>query len=339
MHSAWSGTYMSQTSVKQLASEVGIPVDRLVSRLAEAGLDARGPDDLLSDDDKLSLLRHLSASKGSAAGKGKSRRGSVSLRRRSTSELKVNTGRGSSSGRTVNVEVRKRRTYVNRQQQAEEEARQQAAQAAAREAEAAAAEEKRKQEEAERAESEKRAAEAQEAKRKQEEAERLKAEEKARREAEKEAARNAREQAREQAMERQRAKRDTVVDAARSRARENLRRAAESHGRTEEDAQHENTVKQEKDSKRGQDQGKRKELHVAEGKKGRRKSKKSRSGRNRSVSVGTDHGFERPTAPVVRDIEIPELITVSDLAQRMAVKGGDLIKRMMKLGVMATINQ
>src|SRR5699024_6531508 len=81
----------------------------------------------------------------------------------------------------------------------------------------------------------------------------------------------------------------------------------------------------------------RKELHVAEGKKGRRR-RKSRTDR-RAVSVGTEHGFERPTAPVVRDVEIPELITVADLAQSMAVKGGDLLKRMMKLGVMATINQ
>ena len=55
--------------------------------------------------------------------------------------------------------------------------------------------------------------------------------------------------------------------------------------------------------------------------------------------MATEHTFERPTAPVIRDIEIPELITVADLAQKMAVKGGEVLKRMMKLGVMATINQ
>ncbi|HLQ85408.1 MAG TPA: translation initiation factor IF-2 [Salinisphaeraceae bacterium] len=314
---------MAQTTVKQLAAEVGIDVDRLVARLAEAGLDARGPDDLLSDEDKLSLLRHLSASKGgAAAGKSGGGRSRVSLRRRSTSELKVNTGRGGSSGRTVNVEVRKRRTYVNRRQQAEEAA----ADAKRREAERKAAEEKQAREAAAQAENERRQAEAAEAQRKQEEEERVKEEERARQQAEAEAVRAAEERAREAAIEQRRAERDSKLDATRSRARENLRRAAESHGRTAEDA------------RREENRGKRrKELHVAEGKKGRRR-RKSRTDR-RAVSVGTEHGFERPTAPVVRDVEIPELITVADLAQSMAVKGGDLLKRMMKLGVMATINQ
>src|SRR5699024_10757803 len=114
---------MAQTTVKQLASEVGIPVERLVSRLTEAGVSATSAEDYLSDDDKLKLLRHLRATESVRSGGSKlgSRKSSVSLRRRSTSELKVNTGRGGSSGRTVSVEVRKRRTYVNRAQQAEEE--------------------------------------------------------------------------------------------------------------------------------------------------------------------------------------------------------------------------
>ncbi len=313
---------MAQTSVKQLASEVGIPVDRLVSRLAEAGVEAHAADDLISDDDKLKLLRHLSDASSKAKGKLGTRRGGVSLRRRSTSELKVNTGRGGSSGRTVNVEVRKRRTYVNKQQQAEDEAAERAQQEAA---EAQAAQESVRQQ-AEQAESAQREAEAADEKRKREEIEQAEAETKATRQAEVAEAREAEKRANEQALERERAKRTVKVDDARSRAQENLRRAAESHGRTEADV------------KRERDRGTRKELHVAEGKQGRRK-KKARGGRGRSVSVATEHGFERPTAPVVRDVEIPELITVTDLAQRMAVKGGDLIKSMMKLGVMATINQ
>src|SRR5699024_6924886 len=185
---------MAQTSVKQLAAEVGVPVERLVSRLADAGLQASGPDDLLSDDDKLLLLRHLSASKSGADKPGK-RKGSVSLRRRSKSELRVNTGRTGSSGRTVNVEVRKRRTYVNRRQQAADEAAEQFA----GEREQAAAEARRKQEEAERLESEKREAEAAEAQRRKDEAEKARAEEKERRRAEAEVRAQARERAREDA--------------------------------------------------------------------------------------------------------------------------------------------
>ncbi|MES1926875.1 translation initiation factor IF-2 [Salinisphaera sp. T31B1] len=320
---------MAQTTVKQLASEVGIPVERLISRLAEAGVTASSETDQINDDDKLKLLRHL-RDVGSTGKSGKlstGGRSKVSLRRRSTSELKVNTGRGATSGRTVSVEVRKRRTYVNRAQQAEEDKAREAEEQA-KAAQDSAAQEQAKIEaekaEAERAEAERAEAEAQ---REREEAERLKAEEKAKRDAEVAAQRAAQEQADREALEKERAKRTVKVDDARSRAQENLRRAAESHGRTEEDVERE------------RNRGKRTELHVAEGKQGRRKSKKKRVTRGAKVNVATDHGFERPTAPVVRDVEIPELITVAELAQRMAVKGGDLIKRMMKLGVMATINQ
>ncbi|MEW6168362.1 MAG: translation initiation factor IF-2, partial [Pseudomonadota bacterium] len=79
------------------------------------------------------------------------------------------------------------------------------------------------------------------------------------------------------------------------------------------------------------------ELHLAEGKGGRREKKaKKPSGRVRVENV---HVFERPVAPIVREVEVPEAITVGELANRMAVKATELIKLMMKNGVMATINQ
>jgi translation initiation factor IF-2 len=131
---------MAQTTVKQLASEVGIPVERLITRLAEAGISASTESDGISDEDKLKLLRHLRDSGGSSsksAGKlGTRKSGSVSLRRRSTSELKVNTGRGATSGRTVSVEVRKRRTYASRAEQAEQAEEDEAPQEQAHAAEA-----------------------------------------------------------------------------------------------------------------------------------------------------------------------------------------------------------
>jgi translation initiation factor IF-2 len=65
----------------------------------------------------------------------------------------------------------------------------------------------------------------------------------------------------------------------------------------------------------------------------------SRSRRPVQVSVTTQHGFERPAAPVKRDVQIGETITVAELAQRMAVKANEVIKVMMNMGVMATINQ
>src|SRR5690606_35568098 len=50
-------------------------------------------------------------------------------------------------------------------------------------------------------------------------------------------------------------------------------------------------------------------------------------------------GFTRPTAPIVREVAIGEAITVADLAQKLAMKGGDVVKALFKMGVMATINQ
>jgi len=79
------------------------------------------------------------------------------------------------------------------------------------------------------------------------------------------------------------------------------------------------------------------ELHVASDKSGRRKKKR----KNRSISVASteEHGFEKPTAPIIHEVLIPETTTVAELAQKMSVKSGELIKIMMKLGIMATINQ
>ncbi|NND91363.1 MAG: translation initiation factor IF-2 [Granulosicoccus sp.] len=80
----------------------------------------------------------------------------------------------------------------------------------------------------------------------------------------------------------------------------------------------------------------RNQLHVAKGKSGRRKGKARRALPN---NFEAKHGFERPTAPVVRDVDVPETITVAELANKMAVKAAEVIKAMMTMGVMATINQ
>ncbi|MDF1587868.1 MAG: translation initiation factor IF-2 [Gammaproteobacteria bacterium] len=87
------------------------------------------------------------------------------------------------------------------------------------------------------------------------------------------------------------------------------------------------------------DKFERKELHVSEGK-GRRKKKKGAAAKQTAVLEGSsEHGFTMPTAPVVREVNVPDTISVSDLAQRMSVKAGEVIKALMGLGTMATINQ
>ncbi len=58
-----------------------------------------------------------------------------------------------------------------------------------------------------------------------------------------------------------------------------------------------------------------------------------------TTQLGTQHAFEKPTAPVVHEVAIPETITVAELAQAMSVKAAEVIKTLMQLGSMVTINQ
>ncbi|MCK5896506.1 MAG: translation initiation factor IF-2 [Cocleimonas sp.] len=80
------------------------------------------------------------------------------------------------------------------------------------------------------------------------------------------------------------------------------------------------------------------QLHIKGGR--RQKKRGGRGGRQQVVvAQSTEHGFEKPTAPVIRNVEIPDTIVVSELAQQLAVKGADIIRVLMGMGVMATINQ
>ncbi len=83
----------------------------------------------------------------------------------------------------------------------------------------------------------------------------------------------------------------------------------------------------------------RKELHVKESAHQPNRKQKFKKGQKQVHDIRNLHGFEKPTAPVVRSIEIPDAITVADLAQRMAIKAGDVIKALMQMGTMATINE
>lgn len=83
----------------------------------------------------------------------------------------------------------------------------------------------------------------------------------------------------------------------------------------------------------------REELHIAEKTLGRRKKKPSHREAYKNEKISIEHGFEKPTAPVVRDVLVPETITVAELAQRMSVKAAEVIKSLMKMGAIVTINQ
>ena len=120
----------------------------------------------------------------------------------------------------------------------------------------------------------------------------------------------------------------TEGEAARKRAEENLRRSAELK-------RVEPTV-----IRRNEREGiQRTQPHVAPGKSLRRNERKAAPRKGAPIQVETQHVFQQPTAPVVREVEVPEFITVGELANRMAVKATEVIKVLMGLGVMATINQ
>jgi translation initiation factor IF-2 len=292
---------MSDVTVAQFAEVLKVSVDRLLSQLDEAGIRVSGADDVISDDAKTELLTYLRRAHGRKGEALSASPRKITLQRRSQSELKLSGTQGRS--RTVNVEVRRKRTYIKRDV-LEEAARQQQEELEA----------KRKAEEV-RVQSERLEAE-RAAKAKVEEEARIRAEADAR-------------QAEQERLQVEEAKRREEAD----RQRQEAAREQASRERAAEDAKRRQREKQDKATKYG-----RKELHVAGDISSRRKKKRMRR-RPVSVSVDTQHGFERPTEPVRRDVEIPESISVGDLAQKMAVKATEVIKVMMNMGVMATINQ
>jgi translation initiation factor IF-2 len=301
---------MAEVTVADFAKVLKVPVDRLIEQLDEAGIKVGGPNDVISEDAKLELLTHLKKNHGRKdAADSAPRR--ITLNRKSNSELKLASGQG--RARTINVEVRQKRTYIKRDVLEEQARKQQEELDAARRAqdEARTAVERsvrEEQEKREAAERERIAAEQREAE------ERKRAEEEQRRAA-------AADEAAKQRAEEERKKAALAEKEAQQRAEaERARQKAKKERMTEEPTDGDHT------------------LHVADGMAGRRKKKKQR---RRSVQVNVDpqHAFEKPTAPVVREVEIGETITVSELAARMAIKANEVIKALMKMGMMVTINQ
>jgi translation initiation factor IF-2 len=101
---------MAEVTVSQFAEVLKVPVDRLLVQLDQAGIKVGGPDDRISDDAKLELLTHLRRSHGSEEDGGSPRK--ITLKRKTQSELKLASVQG--RARTVNVEVRRKRTYIKR---------------------------------------------------------------------------------------------------------------------------------------------------------------------------------------------------------------------------------
>jgi translation initiation factor IF-2 len=272
---------MAHTTIEGFAQQIGIPPETLLRQLVAAGIEGKNPGDLLNDDEKLTLLSYLrghSGGDGDAAGRKK-----ITLKRKSTSQVTQSSRTG--PARTVQVEVRKKRTFVKRSAVEEAAAPEPVAEPApiptpepvvAPPVEVAAP----------------------------------------------------------SAAPVPAAEPTAVPPPVEVRAPQPAAAPAPETPKKAPPPK-EKHAKKDRHDKDERDRG---ELHLADGKKMRRKSRPSQ-GRAVVTSMSGQHAFERPTQPIVHEVVLPETITVAELAQRMSVKAAELIKVLMKLGMMVTINQ
>ena len=291
---------MADVTVTQLAKTVGIAVEHLLVQFKEAGIDVTRADQVVDAKQKQALLAHLRVG-GKKEESGDTPSKTITLKRKSTSTLKAG---GGIRGRTVNVEVRKKRTYVKRDTTLAEER---------------VIEEK-------------------------ETLERQRAEEEAKRLSD--AAAQAEREAKEAAVQTQPQVAEVESEPKGESAEgESTQQAAPKH-KKETNAEQDEEERKQKKSKlktkerksqsRQERRGARNPLATLDDEGRWGKSRRQKSHHSSSL---TDHSFAVPTAPVVREVMIPESISVADLAQKMSVKAAEVVKRMMQMGGMVTINQ
>jgi translation initiation factor IF-2 len=304
---------MADTTVQQLAKVVGTTAEKLVEQLKDAGVKGKDTSSALSEKDKMALLAHLRQSHGKAKTEIKATK-RVTLKRKVVTELKQGRSQGKTSG-TVSVEVRRKNT-VGR-----------------------SAEEIKTGLSAEEIAEAKNAAESHEALVKEKDAAREKEQSRLGKKQQEKDDALAAEKAKADAVENEQQEAKALVEAekAAKEAPAAPVKAAPEAPKTANLAV--KTVKETKDHRKPdkvKSKGKGRTLHV-QGANPRRKKKNQR----RDVRLQSDdkHGFELPTKTIIHNVEIPESIVVSDLAQRMNVKAGEVIKVLMGLGTMATINQ
>jgi translation initiation factor IF-2 len=328
---------MSDVTIKQLAGVLGMSVDKLLTQLDGAGMKFSSPDQVVSSTEKVKLLGFLRRTHGKIEKEVEdSSPRQITLKRKTVSELTVN--QGAARGKTVNVEVRQKRTYVKRSTMADGQ-----------------------EVDPEREDALKKLQESQ----LKQEAEELARQDRDRRRLEEEAKLRAAEEARRGEDARTRAGAETKPAAAAEPAEKPKKdapaprkphepaRAAEerpARGRAAvvEEPAHKHKPKHGSHQMRedGEDaEGAARyfgaELHLSDAGHARRGAVRKKPKRQVEPlrAASSSHAFSKPVAPMVRDVPVGETILVSELAQKMAVKGADVVKVLFKMGVMATINQ
>jgi len=347
---------MADITVAELAKEIGTPVDRLVSQLADSGVN-KSATDAITQDEKESLLGHLKKQHGDES---EAKPNKLTLNRKTKSTLTMGHG---SKAKSVNVEVRKKRTYVKRSEVEDEKIAEEAAKAEAEAATLAEADAKSKAEAAAKeAENEKGVAAA-------------KAEVEAERKAE--AKVEAAAKAKNAAVEKAKNIEQTPAKVAETEESKKLRLAQEKEATAKVEAEAAEAaaaakkLAEENEGRWKEQEAERKAkekevVHLtssvyaqeAEDKSdtadesGRRRKKKKpadrnargrNSGRGKGKTLSSPdslkHGFTKPVETKLQDIRIGETISVAELANKMSKKGAEVVKAMFKLGAMATINQ
>ncbi|MGA0450442.1 MAG: translation initiation factor IF-2 [Pseudohongiellaceae bacterium] len=300
---------MADVTISELAGVVGVSVDKLLSQIKEAGLPHTKADELISNDDKNTLLVFLRRSHGdrdatSAAPK------KITLKRKTLGTLKSASSTG--RGKTVNVEVRKKRTYVKR-----------SAIETPVEEELPAAELEPEVEET--------AADA------------VAPDTPAVEEAEKEAAAELKPETTPSAVQAQDV---PLPESDANRGGKGAPRRKKAAGKEGDESGDKKKAHLRNKAKAQAPKRQAKTIHVNDdfvlegddfdgiGGRGRRGSaRKARS------KLSSQHAFEKPTEFIAKEITIGETNSVADLAQKMSVKSGEIIKILFNMGVMATINQ
>jgi len=312
---------MAEVTVSELAKVVGASVDRLLSQMQEAGLPHNSPDAPVSDEEKQKLLAYLKGLHGEQTRDPKK----ITLKRKTVSTLKTGAGR-----KTVNVEVRKKRTYVKRD--VEEVAELTSETGAQPEAQAAVEPQVS------------RVVDDMELKRQAAIEARRKAEEEVRQQAEEEAARKQQEATAVEEKQEGQPKPEAVepvVEPVVTDAHKHVKKHVREDDEADDSEEAPKKAKKRgaiKDPKRKKEDILKAVVDESDDTADQKKPR-LRSGTPVPIKVENKHKFKKPTDKIIHAVEVPEEISVGELAQRMNVKAAVVVKELMKMGTMATINQ
>ena len=323
---------MADVTVKHLAQVVGIPIERLLNQLQEAGLSFTDESQTVNEEQKRALLNHLKSNMARDAGESSAR---ITLKRKSVTQVTV--GHDVHSGKTVNVEVRKKRTYVKREtvpdEQIESEKQVPAADLTEPLVETVVSEEATALPDPEvSGDADLNGVVSVEASASEpsidSSTDLLSAETSS-----------------ELLIQPIDVVKEVVVETPKEkRSREN---EVEDKEKAEKAAKRRATTREEHESKKPKNKyllttSDEEEDASTSGRrryKGKRSKENEKSDKYREAEESMTHAFAMPTTPIVRDVPIPETITVAELAKLMSVKAAEVIKVLMGLGAMATINQ